>query len=332
MFLDVAEIEISAGKGGPGCVSTRKEKYVPRGGPDGGNGGRGGSVWFVATDQMTTLQDFRYKRSYQAGNGSPGGGKKMSGADGQDVVVLVPCGTLVYDLETDLLLGDLTEDGQRVLVAAGGKGGKGNWEFRNSRNQTPMFAQPGRPGERKSVRLELKLIADIGLVGEPNAGKSTLLSVISAARPKIAEYPFTTLVPNLGIVDLGDYRSCTVADIPGLIEGAAVGRGLGHEFLRHVERTRALLLLVDVTYESPGRALQVLRRELVEYGRHLGRLPFAVVLTKADLVPADRMEEARAEAAAWAEENGALAVQVISSATQAGLDGLRKLLLRLYGS
>jgi GTP-binding protein len=332
VFLDVATITVASGKGGDGCVSTRREKHVPRGGPDGGNGGRGGSVWFEATASMSTLLDFRYRRQYQAGVGKHGGGRNMTGADGQDVVVRVPCGTAVYDDDGDRLLGDLVEDGQRLLVAEGGKGGKGNWEFRNARNQTPMKATPGKPGTELAVRLELKLIADIGLVGEPNAGKSTLLSVLTAARPKVADYPFTTLVPNLGIVDLGDFTSCTLADIPGLIEGAAEGKGLGHEFLRHVERTRALLLLVDPTFEPPRRALDVLRGELERHPGRLSQLPFAVAVTKSDLMDEEAASAAVAEAEAWSAEHGGSGVVLISSVAQQGLDVLKHLLRRLYAA
>ncbi len=332
MFLDRAEIEVIAGKGGDGCVSTRREKFVPRGGPDGGNGGRGGSVWFEATDQMTTLQDFRYKRKYKAGNGAPGAGSRRTGADGQDVVVKVPCGTLVYETPGDKLLGDLVEPGQRLCVAAGGRGGKGNWEFRTARNQTPMKAQAGRPGESRRVRLDLKLLADIGLVGEPNAGKSTLLGTLTAAKPKVADYPFTTLVPNLGIIDLGDFHSCTLADIPGLIEGASGGKGLGHDFLRHIERTRALVLLVDVSAPDPEAVLEGLRRELTAYGNRLPELPFAVVLSKGDLVTDEDRASAVEALKPWCEAAGAVDVLAISSATGEGLPGLRKLLLRLYNT
>ncbi len=229
MFLDIATISVASGKGGDGCVSTRREKHVPRGGPDGGNGGRGGAVYFEATESMSTLLDFRYRRHYKAGQGEAGSGRNKSGPAGSDIVIAVPCGTVIYAQDSDRILADLTSDGERLLVVEGGKGGKGNYEFRNARNQTPMHATPGKPGQKTEVRLELKLIADIGLVGEPNAGKSTLLSVITAARPKVADYPFTTLVPNLGIVDLGDYKSCTLADIPGLIEGASDGKAQEEE-------------------------------------------------------------------------------------------------------
>ena len=332
MFLDIATITLESGKGGDGCVSTRREKYMPRGGPDGGNGGAGGSVWLEATEEMSTLLDFRYRRHYKALPGKAGGGNRRTGSDGEDVTLLVPRGTAVYDESDDAQLGDLLEHGQKLLVAQGGRGGKGNWEFRNPRNQTPMRAQPGRSGRQVTVRLELKLIADIGLVGEPNAGKSTLLSVVTAARPKVADYPFTTLAPNLGIVDLGNFNSCTLADIPGLIEGAAEGKGLGHEFLRHVERTRALLLLVDPSLEPPRRALDVLRAELKRHGRRLAELPFAVVVTKQDLLDESGIAEAMAMAREWGRDHGALDVLSISSATGQGLAALKNLLLRLYRS
>jgi len=328
VFLDIATIRVESGKGGDGCVSTRREKHVPRGGPDGGNGGRGGSVWIEAGADLATLLDYRYRRQYKAGAGKPGGGQKRSGADGDDVVLRVPCGTIVYRADDDSLLGDLLAKGDRLLVASGGRGGKGNWEFRNPRNQTPMHAQPGKEGARLEVRLELKLIADVGLVGEPNAGKSTLLSVVTAARPKVADYPFTTLVPNLGIVDLGDFASCTLADIPGLIEGAADGKGLGHEFLRHVERTRALLLLVDPVPAPPSRSLDVLRGELVAHGERLADLPFAVVVTKLDLLDEGALAAALEDARAWAATNGGDEVIAISAVAGKGLTELKHLLRR----
>ncbi len=330
MFLDIATIKLESGRGGDGCVSTRREKFVDRGGPDGGNGGRGGAVWFEASDELSTLLDFRYKRNYKAAAGMAGSGRKKTGPDGEDIILRVPCGTSIHNTEDNAPLGDLLENGDRVLLAVGGKGGKGNWEFRNPRNQTPMKATEGKPGQQLEIRLELKLIADIGLVGEPNAGKSTLLSVITAARPKVADYPFTTLVPNLGIVDLGDFTSCTIADIPGLIEGAAEGKGLGHEFLRHVERTRALLLLVDPTYESPKRALDVLREELIRHGKRLAELPFAVVVTKQDVLPEDRNAEVMAEARQWCKDHGGIETILISSVARSGIEPLRHLVKRLY--
>ena len=330
MFLDIANITLESGKGGDGCVSTRREKFIAFGGPDGGNGGTGGSVWLEARKELSTLLDFRYKRKYKAKSGEAGGGQKKTGADGEDITLIVPCGTMIFDSENNRQIGDLLEPGDRILVATGGKGGKGNWEYRNSRNQTPLVAGSGKPGAMMKIRMELKLIADIGLVGEPNAGKSTLLSVITAARPKVADYPFTTLVPNLGIVDLGDFTSCTIADIPGLIEGAADGKGLGHEFLRHVERTRALILLVDPTYESPVRALDVLREELIRHGNRLAELPFAVVVTKQDVLPDDRMEEVMSEARQWCSEHGGIETLLISSVARQGIEPLRYLIKRMF--
>ncbi len=330
MFLDTATITIISGKGGDGKVSIRREKYVPRGGPDGGNGGRGGSVWLVADSHLSTLLDFRYRRKYEAEDGRQGGANNCTGHDGKDIEIKVPCGTVIFDEESGEQVGDLLEAGDRLLLAQGGKGGKGNWEFRNARNQTPMKATPGKPGVERVVRFELKLIADIGLVGEPNAGKSTLLSVVTAARPKVADYPFTTLVPNLGIVDLGEYTSCTLADIPGLIEGASEGKGLGHEFLRHVERTRALLLLVDPSAGAPDVALDMLRGELENFGGHLAKLPFAVVVTKRDLMNDEDAAAALATARSWAKTAGAVDTLQISAVAGWGLPELRHLIRRLY--
>ena len=268
--------------------------------------------------------------SGKGGDGRQGGANNCTGADGDDITIKVPCGTSVFDEPTGEQIGDLVEAGDRLLLAEGGRGGKGNWEFRSARNQTPMKATPGKPGLERVVRFELKLIADIGLVGEPNAGKSTLLSVVTAARPKVADYPFTTLIPNLGIVDLGDFTSCTLADIPGLIEGASEGRGLGHEFLRHVERTRALLLLVDPSTAEPETALEMLRGELANYGGHLARLPFAVVVTKRDLLNDEAAAAALARARRWAEQAGAVDTLQISAVAGWGLPELRHLLRRLY--
>jgi GTPase len=329
VFLDVATITVQAGRGGDGCVSTRREKFVPRGGPDGGNGGRGGSVYLVADPALSTLLDFRYRREYRADDGKPGSGNRRTGATGVDLVIPVPCGTSVFRLPDDVLACDLTEPGQRFLIAAGGAGGRGNWEFRTARNQTPRKATPGKPGEQVAIRLELRLIADIGLVGAPNAGKSTLLSVVTAAQPKVADYPFTTLSPNLGIVDLGDFQSCTLADIPGLIAGASEGKGLGHEFLRHVERTAALLLLADVSLPDPTLGLADLRRELGQHDQRLLALPFAVVLTKADLLDTATAAARLTVARAWCREHGGRTTLLISAVRGDGLADLRRLLAEL---
>jgi GTP-binding protein len=329
VFLDVATIRVQAGRGGDGCVSTRREKFVPRGGPDGGNGGRGGDVWLVADEGMGTLLDFRYRREYRADAGKAGGGARKTGASGADLEIPVPCGTSVIRLPDEDVLGDLVESGQRLCIARGGQGGRGNWEFRSARNQTPMKATPGRDGEQIEVRLELRLIADVGLVGAPNAGKSTLLSVVTEARPRIADYPFTTLAPNLGIVDLGDWQSCTLADIPGLIEGASEGKGLGHEFLRHIERTGALLLMADASDDDPVAALRMLRGELNDHGARLDELPFGVLLTKADLLPPGEAERRVSAARAWCDDEGGRRVLLISAVRGDGLPELKQLLREL---
>ncbi len=330
MFVDVAEIEIEAGAGGAGCVSFRREKYVPRGGPDGGNGGDGGSVWVVASAERSTLLDFRYRRRYRGPAGDAGAGGQKTGSAGADLEIPVPCGTVVFDADQDTVLGEVLAAGDRLCVARGGRGGRGNREFRSATRQAPDRAQPGRPGERRRIRLELKLIADVGLIGLPNAGKSTLLARLTAARPKVADYPFTTLVPNLGILDLGDYASCTLADIPGLIEGASEGRGLGLEFLRHVERTRALIYLVDGGAGSIAETLATLRAELVNYGRRLPELPFAVVVSKRDLLAADDVAAALAEAGAWSLAHGGGPALAISAVTGEGVPELVHVIRRLH--
>jgi GTP-binding protein len=329
-FIDVARITVASGKGGDGCVAYRREKGVPRGGPNGGNGGAGGSVWLIASSASSTLQDFRYKRRYAAPDGGQGEGWRRTGADGGDCEIMVPCGTLVYDDDEGRVIGDLTVPGQRLQVCKGGRGGRGNYEFRTPQRQTPDVASPGTPGEARNLRMELKLLADIGLIGLPNAGKSTLLSRLTAAKPKIADYPFTTLVPNLGIVDLGDYVSCTLADIPGLIEGASEGKGLGHEFLRHVERTRALIYLVDATDPAPAVTLAVLHQELVSYGKRLVDLPCAVVLNKLDLLADESLDAVRNEVQGWARDHSGREHLCISAVTGVGIDSLRHVLRDLY--
>jgi GTP-binding protein len=284
MFLDYAEIEVQAGKGGDGAVAFRREKYVPKGGPAGGNGGRGGSIIIRAYHNLSTLLDFRYKKNYNAEDGHPGGSSLKDGKDGKDIVIKVPVGCIVKDAITKKILIDFDEDGKESVIAKGGKGGKGNSNFATPTNQTPRFAEKGKQGEKKKLILELKLIADVGLVGFPNAGKSTLISKISAAKPKIADYPFTTLEPNLGIVQYKDFNSFTVADIPGIIEGAHEGKGLGLKFLRHIERTRILLFLVDVTSENYQQEYDILLNELKSYSKKLASKTKIVSLSKADLV------------------------------------------------
>jgi len=284
MFVDYALIEVNSGKGGDGAVTFRREKYVPKGGPSGGNGGNGGSVIIKASTNLHTLLDFRYKKKYQAGNGDSGGNSLKDGKNGSDVIIRVPVGTVVKDSETEKLLFDLNTDGKEVILAKGGKGGKGNSKFATSTNQTPRFAEDGKPAEHKKVILELKLIADVGLVGFPNSGKSTLISKISSAKPKIADYPFTTLEPNLGIVKYKDFQSFTVADIPGIIEGASQGKGLGHQFLRHIERTRIILFLIEITSENFQNDFDVLMNELKSYSPKLIQKRMLVSLSKSDLI------------------------------------------------
>lgn len=284
MFIDYAEIELKAGGGGDGAVSFRREKYVPKGGPAGGNGGRGGNIIIEARHNLSTLLDFRYKRIYKAKNGLPGGSSLKDGKSGDDIVIKVPVGTVIKNYNSGEIISDLKKDGQKILIAKGGKGGKGNSNFATPTNQTPRYAENGKPGEEKKIVLELKLIADVGLVGFPNAGKSTLISVISAAKPKIADYPFTTLEPNLGIVKYKDYQSFTVADIPGIIEGAHEGKGLGHKFLRHIERTRLLLFLIDVTSKDYQKEYDILLNELKSYSPKLAEKKKIASLSKIDLM------------------------------------------------
>ncbi|HLA68104.1 MAG TPA: GTPase ObgE [Bacteroidota bacterium] len=283
-FIDEAKIFVRGGNGGNGCISFRREKYIPKGGPDGGNGGNGGSVVIQADRQLNTLLDFKYRRHYDGERGEHGRGKKQDGRWGKDVVLKVPCGTIVRDSQTGEIIADLVEHGQEMVAARGGKGGRGNAEFATSTNQAPRIAEPGTSAEEREIALELKLLADVGLVGFPNAGKSTLISVISAAKPKIADYPFTTLIPNLGIVRIAEQRSFVVADIPGLIEGAHEGRGLGVQFLKHIERTKVLVFLIDSTNEDPKKEYTILLNELKSYSAALGKKPKLVALTKSDLL------------------------------------------------
>ncbi len=285
-FVDQAKIYVKAGNGGAGCISFRREKYVPKGGPDGGDGGDGGDVILVADPQIHTLYDFHHQVHFRAENGKPGMGKKMKGRDGEDLILKVPVGTIVKDAETGEILGDLTVPGQTLVVVRGGKGGRGNAHFATPTRQAPRIAEPGKPGEERWLILELKLIADVGLVGLPNAGKSTLLSRISAAKPKIADYPFTTLEPNLGVVKLFDGNTFIVADIPGLIEGAHKGIGLGHEFLKHIERTRILLYVLDIFREKEViKDYQTLKKELELFNPKLLEKEYFIALNKIDLMP-----------------------------------------------
>ncbi|AEE96700.1 GTPase ObgE [Mahella australiensis] len=300
MFVDRAKIYVKSGDGGNGAISFRREKYVPRGGPDGGDGGDGGNVILQADQNMNTLMDFKYKVHYKAQRGQHGQGSNMRGRNGEDLIIKVPVGTVVIDAESSMIIGDLINDGQQIIVAYGGKGGKGNAHFTTSVRQTPRFAQEGEPGQERWVILELKMIADVGLIGFPNAGKSTILSIMTAARPKIADYPFTTLSPNLGVAYAPDGRSFVLADIPGLIEGAHEGTGLGYEFLRHVERTRLLLHVVDASGmagRDPVDDFYKINEELRLYNEELAKRPQIILANKMDLPEAQQNFERIKEAA-----------------------------------
>lgn len=291
MFVDYALIEVFSGKGGNGAVTFRREKYVPKGGPSGGDGGNGGNVIIKASNNLHTLLDFRYKKKYKADNGENGGSSLKDGKSGKDVIIKVPVGTIIKDAETEEVIYDLDIDGKEFIIAKGGKGGRGNSKFATPTNQTPRIAEDGKPGEYKKIILELKLIADVGLVGFPNAGKSTLISKISSAKPKIADYPFTTLEPNLGIVRYKDFQSFTVADIPGIIEGASQGKGLGHQFLRHIERTKIILFLIEATSITIQKDFEILMKELKSYSAKLTQKKILVSLSKADLVDSKKIKE-----------------------------------------
>lgn len=283
MFVDRVEIFVSSGKGGEGAVSFHREKFVINGGPDGGDGGKGGNVYFIVDRNTDTLSHFRGHKHFKAQNGKPGLGRNKYGKKGEDLVISVPPGTQVFDSESGELLLDLIEESKKILFLEGGKGGLGNVHFKSATNQRPTYAQKGMPGIEKKIRLELKLIADVGLVGFPNVGKSTLVSVVSNAKPEIANYEFTTLIPSLGIVNLGDYHSFVIADIPGIIGGASEGKGLGLEFLRHIERTRFLLFVLDIAnYRSIEEQFMVLRQELEKFSTQLARRPFGIMLSKSD--------------------------------------------------
>lgn len=294
MFIDYAEITVEAGRGGDGCVSFRREKYVPKGGPDGGDGGRGGDVTIVGDENLHTLMDYQYRHQYRAESGFPGMGSLKTGRNGTHVVLRVPVGTIIKDLGSGLVLADLDRHELAVTVASGGKGGRGNDHFKSSTNQSPRKATPGRPGVRRKLGLELKLLADVGLVGYPNAGKSTLLARVTAAKPKIADYPFTTLVPNLGIVRLDDYRSFVMADIPGIIEGASQGRGLGTQFLRHIQRTATLLFLIDGFSTEVPEVYDKLYHELEVFDPELVRRKIIVAVNKVDIIEPDRLRSLKA--------------------------------------
>ena len=314
MFIDRVVVKVKAGDGGSGIASFRREKFVPLGGPDGGDGGRGGHVIVRGDDNLSTLLDYTYRDSWKAENGAHGSGSNKSGKSGADVVMPVPPGTVIRDVDSGELLGEIIENGQEIRVAKGGRGGKGNSHFATPTHQSPLEYQPGEDGVARTLELELKLIADVGLVGQPNAGKSTLLSVISAARPKIADYPFTTLAPNLGVVQMSGGRTFVVADIPGIIEGAHEGKGLGLQFLRHIERTRLLAFLVPVDSMDWQAELDALRSEVEAYSRELAQKPYCVVFSKMDLLGDEPPPPIDAP--------GAFGVFAISGAGRTGLDQL----------
>lgn len=328
-FVDEATIKVQAGNGGRGMVSFRREKFIPFGGPDGGDGGKGGNVYLIARKGLNTLADFRYQRTFKAGNGEPGGSADCSGRGAEDLEILVPVGTVVFDEETEETLGDLTEDGSRLLVAKGGDGGLGNQHFKSSTNRAPRRATTGYPGEKRELRLELKLLADVGLLGLPNAGKSTLISVVSAARPKIADYPFTTLHPNLGVVYVGQLQSFVMADIPGVIEGAAEGAGLGLRFLKHLQRTRLLLHLVDIAPPDPAadpvKDARSIAAELKKFSPELAGRERWLVLNKTDLLPPAEAQKRCKEIVRRLRWKGP--VFTISGATRQGTDALCKAIM-----
>ena len=317
-FIDRAEIEVEGGKGGDGIVAFRREKYVPAGGPAGGNGGKGGSVIFVATQNLQTLLDFQYSRYFKADDGKRGGPNNCTGANGSDRIIKVPCGTVVYDLDSEEIIGDLVTPEQTLIVAAGGKGGLGNRHFLSNNNRAPEYALPGLEGEKRHLRLELKLLAEVGIIGLPNAGKSTLISAVSSARPKIADYPFTTLIPNLGVVRKPTGDGTVFADIPGLIEGAHLGIGLGHEFLRHIERTRLLIHLVSLTSEDPIADYQIIQGELAAYGRGLEKRSQILVFNKIDAVDEETIDNYQKQFANITNAE----ILTISAVTGAGLTTL----------
>lgn len=315
MFVDYAVVTVEAGTGGSGAEAFRREMGVPRGGPSGGNGGRGGDVFLRGDKQLSTLLDYQYQHTYRAERGEHGQGKSRFGKDGEDLVLRVPVGTVVKDADSGEVIGEIVEDGQQLLVAKGGRGGRGNEQFATATRQAPTYWEPGGEGQTRKIALELKLIADVGLVGKPNAGKSTFLASISKATPKIADYPFTTLTPNLGVVQLSGHRTFVVADIPGIIEGAHEGKGLGLRFLRHIERTRTLALLISADSEDPQVEYELLRSELAAHSEELATKQHCVIITKSDIIPADGSHPRIDAPDAWGQ-------YVISSVARRGLDQL----------
>ena len=328
-FIDKAKIHVKAGNGGNGCVAWRREKFVPMGGPAGGNGGKGGDVILKADSNLQTLMDFKYKIHFKAKSGQHGSGSNKHGKSGEDLILRVPVGTVVKDAETGEVIADLTEDGQEVIVAKGGKGGKGNAAFKTSTNQAPDYAEEGEKGEEKWIELELKVLADVGIIGFPNAGKSTLISVLSNAKPKIADYPFTTLTPVLGVVEVDVGKTLVLADIPGLIEGASQGAGLGHEFLRHIERTKFLLHVIDISdfrEREPLEAFEIINKEMAQYSPELLKKPQIVIGNKIDIL-SDKGEIERLKKVF--EEKGITFIPV-SIATKEGIEDLKNVLKTFY--
>jgi len=323
-FVDYVTITVRSGKGGAGAVSFRREKYVPKGGPDGGDGGQGGSVILVADEQLGTLLDLRYHRHHFAESGQNGAGANKKGKDGQDIVLRVPVGTLARDADAESELGELLDDGDRLTLVAGGRGGKGNAFFKSATQQTPRFSQEGEPGEERNIVLELRLLADVGLVGFPNAGKSTLVSTLSEARPKIADYPFTTLAPALGVVRVADYQSFVIADIPGIIEGAHEGKGLGIRFLKHIEHNAVLLFTISVTSENVAREYETLIHELRSFSPRLLEKPRIIAISKMDLIPDGDRARSLDEIRTLLRDE--IEIIPISSVAHIGLDRLRNTL------
>lgn len=326
MFIDHARIRLRAGNGGDGAVSFRREKFVPKGGPDGGDGGRGGDVIALGDENVNTLLDYKFSKLYAAGNGKPGSGARKTGASGEHVYLRMPLGTEIFRTDESgrrVKLGEVTHHNDELVLSRGGHGGKGNSNFATSTNQAPRHATPGRKTHEMELELVLKLMADVGLVGFPNAGKSTLLSVLSSARPKIADYEFTTLEPMLGVVRVGDYRSFVMADIPGIIEGAHMGKGLGHQFLQHIQRTSMLLFLIEISSIDPISAYQTLRAELYLYDRFMEKKPFMVVISKLDLVPEDARDQTLAGIAEQFKAKFNVDVLPISSISQYNLETLK---------
>jgi GTP-binding protein len=320
-FIDEAIITVQSGNGGRGCVSFRREKFIPRGGPDGGDGGKGGDVMLKTVPQRRTLYHFRHRKHFKAANGTPGRGQNKTGKSGQDLIIEIPPGTLVSDAETEKLIKDFTAPNQTFLLLHGGRGGRGNSRFKSSTHRTPRFAQPGEPGRTLTLKLDLKLLADIGVIGLPNAGKSTLISVISSAKPKTGNYPFTTLTPNLGVVHNEAGEPFVVADIPGIIEGAHKGAGLGIQFLKHIERTRILAHLIDaadIDPDDPLRNYRIINQELAEYSENLAAKPQIVILNKLDL------DGAREKADRFQQAHSGITVAAISAATGKGISSLKK--------